>query len=106
MPKENRNFEIKYNNTGVEDLCAVCGNENSPPIPLAIFAMGTWESICGYCAEKYAPEMHDALHLFYANGGADKFLKRAGFQKKGKCIESRMKPRKKHGKSQKRGARR
>jgi len=79
MPKENRNFEIKYNNAAVKDICAVCGNENDPPIPLAIFVMGTWESICDYCAEEYAPEMHDALHLFYEKGGFEKFWKREGF---------------------------
>ena len=101
MPTEKKNFEIKYNNGAVKDPCAVCGWPSNPNIPLAIFATGTRRPICDCCAEKYAPEMHEALHLFYVNGGVEKFLDRVGrdFQKRRSAHESRMS----FGKSMERG---
>ena len=76
MPKENMKFEIKYSNWGAKDICAICGCVFKPNTPLAIFAMGTWKPICYYCAEKYAPELYDALDLFYTKGGIDKYWER------------------------------
>ena len=71
-----REFEIRYNNAALNDPCGVCGKRTDPDIPLAVFVMGTYRPVCESCIEEYAPEMGEALRLFYKAGGGEKFRQR------------------------------
>jgi hypothetical protein len=57
---------IKYNNVGVSGVCPICGSRTEPKIPLAIFLEDSWTVVCDECGEKFAPEIHALLNIFYA----------------------------------------
>ena len=63
---EEVNLAIKYNNAGVSGVCPICGSRTEPKIPLAVFVHGSWVEVCDECGEKFAPELHALLNMFYA----------------------------------------
>jgi hypothetical protein len=54
--KEERQIELKANNTVTNDPCGFCGYPCNPN-GFDYFVKGTWELVCDSCAEKYAPDL-------------------------------------------------
>lgn len=60
---------IKYNNLGANGTCPICGQETDPRIPLELFLNDNYADVCEQCGEKYAPELHELLAIFYHLNG-------------------------------------
>jgi hypothetical protein len=63
--KATRTLEIKHNNCGTNDPCAICGARTDPVVGPEVFLAGSWALVCRYCTAEEDNELcriHSAMY--------------------------------------------